>query len=144
MNQSLPSFSHFTSLLLLCIFPLIVKIEICCCLLSVLPITRNEQALICSLSTSIFVHLIFLSGHGFLPFLVLFTIFSVFSLVTILLPLPLPFQHLHPVLPPMRNSNPDVQHHIQAVSSAMCNLLAAQPLFPQQVNHAWMVASCFS
>lgn len=86
MNQSLPPFSHFTSLLLLCIFPFIVKIEICCCPLSVLPITWNEQALICSLPASIFVHLVFLPGHGFLPCFVLFTISSIFSLVTMLCP----------------------------------------------------------
>lgn len=86
MNQSLPPFSHFTSVLLLCIFPFIVKIEICSCPLSVLPITWNEHALIYSLPTSIFVHLVFLSGHGFLPFFVLFTISSTFSLVTTLCP----------------------------------------------------------
>lgn len=81
MNQSLPPFSHFTSLLLLCIFPFIVKTEICCCPLSVLPITWNEQALICSLPTSIFDHLVFLPGHGFL-----LTVSSVFSLATMLCP----------------------------------------------------------
>lgn len=93
INQSLPPFSHFTSLLLLCIFPFIVKIEICCRSLSVLPITWNEQAPICSLPTRTFVHLMFLSGHSLLPFFVLFTIFSVFPLVMVLFPRLCPFSN---------------------------------------------------
>lgn len=84
MNQSFPPFSHFTSLLLLCIFSSIVKIEICSCPLSVLPITWNEQALICSLPTSIFVHFVFLLGHFFLPIFFCSQSLVIFSLVTML------------------------------------------------------------
>lgn len=99
MNQSLPPFSHFTSLLLLCIFPFIVKIEICSCPLSVLPITLNEQALICSLPTSIFVRFVFLLGHFFLPIFFCSQSLVIFSLVTILCPGPHLFGNYTPSFP---------------------------------------------
>lgn len=138
MNQSLPPFSHFTSLLLLCIFPFIVKIEICSCPLSVLPITLNEQALICSLPTSICSLCVFI-GALFFAYFFLFTIFSNFFTCYHTLPRPSPLRQLHPVLPVLPNSSPDMFSTTSKqfpVPRATCWLPSLSP--PSQATmHGW-------
>lgn len=102
MNQSLPPFSHFTSLLLLCIFPFMVRLQS-----GVVPYQfclslEISKLSFFSLPTTIFVHFAFFSGTPSPSpthvFFFLSTIFSHFFSCyhTCLLPL----RQLHPILPP--------------------------------------------
>lgn len=148
MNQSLPSFSHFTSLLLLCILPFMVRLksavvpyQFCLSLeVSELSFFPSYQYL-CSLCIFFQGHLIFFS---FFLFFNLHNLFSHFFSCTTLAPcLSGNYTPSFPrcQIPAQTGSASHLsgfRHRVRQDVSP-----AAQPLSPQPGDHAWMAASCF-